>query len=554
MKQFFLILSGLALLTGCSSKNDSVEGPVQSRIRIAPSISRVTGLNFDTGDRIGLTIVKSGANYCENTPLRFDGTVFVSDDLFWYDDSSEKSNLTAYYPYLAEGAPASFTVRADQKLAADHEASDLLAATATDVVPSQTAVNMVFTHLLTKIVIDITNNSANTIQEVTLKGSRCTATVDLSTKSVQVDASSAETDIYPFSTVTAGRYEAILVPQRAALELEIQTSDGNRHIKTFQATDLQSGAEYAIEAVISNTNKIHASISGAVKGWEDGGAIAPVEDDLPEDSDLLEYAGVKYRIRQLSNGTTWMAENLRYIPEGKRVSSSPSDENGIWYPCTTSFTASSDTEYIQRQGLLYDLATAVGEPVTADNFRNIEGVQGICPEGWHLPTRADLESLIAVNSELGSSFFTYAGTRDPSGKIHRIVDVREFLQRLPALYEHRKFGLYSGGSELPIPAFLEKQPGKHNRHRLSLGHAGTLREECHVRGINGTKKNCGPAQSIKRPDVSGKAATPGNIGSPGKTTGNTEGSRSKKRLPSAIYRSGNKTYPTRRHSYFCTAR
>lgn len=255
MKQFFLILSGLALLTGCSSKNDSVEGPVQSRIRIAPSISRVTGLNFDTGDRIGLTIVKSGANYCENTPLRFDGTVFVSDDLFWYDDSSEKSNLTAYYPYLAEGAPASFTVRADQKLAADHEASDLLAATATDVVPSQTAVNMIFTHLLTKIVIDITNNSANTIQEVTLKGSRCTATVDLSTKSVQVDASSAETDIYPFPTVTAGRYEAILVPQRAALELEIQTSDGNRHTKTFQATDLQSGAEYAIEAVISNTNK-----------------------------------------------------------------------------------------------------------------------------------------------------------------------------------------------------------------------------------------------------------------------------------------------------------
>lgn len=374
MKQFFLILSGLALLTGCSSKNDSVEGPVQSRIRIAPSISRVTGLNFDTGDRIGLTIVKSGANYCENTPLRFDGTVFVSDDLFWYDDPSEKSNLTAYYPYLAEGAPASFTVRADQKLAADHEASDLLAATATDVVPSQTAVNMVFTHLLTKIVIDITNNSANTIEEVTLKGSRCTATVDLSAKSVQVDASSAETDIYPFPTVTAGRYEAILVPQRAALELEIQTSDGNRHTKTFQATD------------------------------------------LPEDSDLLEYAGVKYRIRQLSNGTTWMAENLRYIPEDKRVSSSPSEENGIWYPCTTSFTASSDTEYIQRQGLLYDLATAVGEPVTADNFRNIEGVQGICPEGWHLPTRADLESLIAMNSELGSSFFTYAGTRDPSGK------------------------------------------------------------------------------------------------------------------------------------------
>lgn len=518
MKQFFLILSGLALLTGCSSKNDSVEGPVQSRIRIAPSISRVTGLNFDTGDRIGLTIVKSGANYCENTPLRFDGTVFVSDDLFWYDDSSEKSNLTAYYPYLAEGAPASFTVRADQKLAADHEASDLLAATATDVVPSQTAVNMIFTHLLTKIVIDITNNSANTIQEVTLKGSRCTATVDLSTKSVQVDASSAETDIYPFPTVTAGRYEAILVPQRAALELEIQTSDGNRHIKTFQATDLQSGAEYAIEAVISNTNKIHASISGAVKGWEDGGAIAPVEDDLPEDSDLLEYAGVKYRIRQLSNGTTWMAENLRYIPEGKRVSSSPSDENGIWYPCTTSFTASSDTEYIQRQGLLYDLATAVGEPVTADNFRNIEGVQGICPEGWHLPTRADLESLIAVNSELGSSFFTYAGTRDPSGKYIGSLMSGNFSKGY-LLCTSTESSVYTP-EDLNYQYLLFSKSNQVNIIDIDCRSGMPVRcVKNATSGEYGTKKNCGPAQSIKRPDVSGKAATPGN-NDPGKNVGN----------------------------------
>ena len=164
-----------------------------------PSISRVTGLNFDTGDRIGLTIVKSGANYCENTPLRFDGTVFVSDDLFWYDDPSEKSNLTAYYPYLAEGAPASFTVRADQKLATDHEASDLLAATATDVVPSQTAVNMVFTHLLTKIVIDITNNSANTIEEVTLEGQPLHGDRrSFGEKAFRSMLLRRKTDIYPF--------------------------------------------------------------------------------------------------------------------------------------------------------------------------------------------------------------------------------------------------------------------------------------------------------------------------------------------------------------------
>ncbi|WP_418673915.1 fimbrillin family protein [Alistipes putredinis] len=416
MKQFFLILSSLALLAGCSRKNDSTEWPVYAQVRIAPTITRVTGLNFDTGDRIGLTITKSGSGYCENAPLRYDGTVFVSDDLFWYDNTSEKSNLTAYYPYLAEGAPARFSIRSDQRLEADHTASDLLAATATDVTPSESAVNMLFVHLLTKVVIDITNNTGKTISQVTLKGTYGTANIDLSAQSAQVDASSAKADIYPFPTTDGSRYTAVLIPQQAELVLEIQTSDGKLHTKTFQATDLKSGAEYAIEAVISNTDKILASISGAIKDWADGGVIDPAEDVLPDDSDLLEYEGVKYRIRQFSNGTTWMAENLRYIPQGKTVSSSPADENGIWYPCTPSFTASSDAAYIEQQGLLYDLATAVGEPVTENNFRKIEGVQGICPDGWHLPTQADLEALIALSSEIGNSFFTYAGTRDTSGK------------------------------------------------------------------------------------------------------------------------------------------
>lgn len=416
MKQLLLILSSLALLAGCSRKNETSEWPVYSQVRISPTITRVTGLNFDTGDRIGLTITKSGSNYCENAPLRYDGTVFVSDDLFWYDNTSEKSHLTAYYPYLAEGAPAHFSIRPDQRLEADYAASDLLAATMADVTPSESAVNMVFNHLLTKIVIDIANNTGNTVSEVTLKGTHSAATIDLSAQSALVDASSVKADIYPFPTATAGRYTAVLIPQQAELELEIQTSDGKLHTKTFQATDLKSGAEYAIEAVISSTDKIHASISGAIKDWEEGGVIAPTEDPSTNDENTLSYGGDKYRIMQLSNGDTWMAENLRYVPQGKTVSSSPGVESGIWYPCTTTYAASDDAAYVQQQGLLYDLATAVGEPITESNFQKIEGVQGICPEGWHLPTKADLTALTAVSGELGNSFFTFAGTRDPSGK------------------------------------------------------------------------------------------------------------------------------------------
>ncbi len=374
MKQFFLILSGLALLTGCSSKNDSVEGPVQSRIRIARASPVLRGSISTPGTASGS---RSSNPVLTTVKIRLCVSTVRSSFRTTCSGTTIRVKIKSYGLLSLPSGRSSGELHRSCRPEARRRSRSLGPAGSdsdgrrTEPNGREYGIHPPAHQNRDRYYEQLRQYDRGSHPEgQPLHGDRRS-----SAKSVQVDASSAETDIYPFPTVTAGRYEAILVPQRAALELEIQTSDGNRHTKTFQATDLQSGAEYAIEAVISNTNKIHASISGAVKGWEDGGAIAPVEDDLPEDSDLLEYAGVKYRIRQLSNGTTWMAENLRYIPEDKRVSSSPSEENGIWYPCTTSFTASSDTEYIQRQGLLYDLATAVGEPVTADNFRNIEGVR-----------------------------------------------------------------------------------------------------------------------------------------------------------------------------------
>lgn len=197
MKQFFLILSGLALLTGCSSKNDSVEGPVQSRIRIAPSISRVTGLNFDTGDRIGLTIVKSGANYCE---IRLCVSTVRSSFRTTCSGTTIRVKIKSYgLLSLPSGRSSGELHRSCRPEARRRSRSLGPAGSDSDGRRTEPNGREYGIHPPAhQIVIDITNNSANTIEEVTLKGSRCTATVDLSAKSVQVDASSAETDIYPF--------------------------------------------------------------------------------------------------------------------------------------------------------------------------------------------------------------------------------------------------------------------------------------------------------------------------------------------------------------------
>ena len=63
-----LLAAGLAAAPGCADKRDAVPG-----IRITPSIkTRVTGLHFDTGDCIGLTVTKNGSDYVRNHQMTYD--------------------------------------------------------------------------------------------------------------------------------------------------------------------------------------------------------------------------------------------------------------------------------------------------------------------------------------------------------------------------------------------------------------------------------------------------------------------------------------------------
>ena len=126
-----------------------------------------------------------------------------------------------------------------------------------------------------------------------------------------------------------------------------------------------------------------------------------------QDPNTLTYGGVTYKTVTLSNGQTWMAEPLRYVPDGMTVSSDPADDNAhIWYPyeltnegeitaiTATGASALTDEASIAEYGYLYDMYAALGGiEITADNCYNYEGAQGICPDGWHIPTRAEYLAL-----------------------------------------------------------------------------------------------------------------------------------------------------------------
>lgn len=174
MRKILFMALAVLIAAGCA---ESEKGTLC--VKIAPAIrTRVTGLHFDTGDRIGLTISKGSAPYAENVPMTYDGTAFTASGLSWYNDLNEKSVLTAYYPYAEGGRPDEFTVSSDQTQG--NGPSDLLAAVKTDVTPVSAPVGMIFYHVMSQLTIVVSNSSSAVVTGVSVGGLVPTAEIDYS--------------------------------------------------------------------------------------------------------------------------------------------------------------------------------------------------------------------------------------------------------------------------------------------------------------------------------------------------------------------------------------
>jgi uncharacterized protein (TIGR02145 family) len=179
---------------------------------------------------------------------------------------------------------------------------------------------------------------------------------------------------------------------------------------------LKSGGQYTINARLLQDNML-VSASGEIENWTDEGEIGfegeGTTEELPVEFTEYEghfvYDGVEYKTVTLADGNTWMAENLRFIPRGRTVSSDPAEDAGIWYPAANA-EKTADPALAESLGLLYDAATAFGvETITAENAASLEGAQGICPQGWHIPTVAEMTGLVGhcTNNELTNTEAPY---------------------------------------------------------------------------------------------------------------------------------------------------
>lgn len=406
MKRIFFVLAGAALLLAACNKNIDPVPSEPDFVKIEPVITRALSLNFNAGDKIGLDIVLAdGTAHAQNALLTYSEGAF-SGDLKWYADGGVASTLFAYYPYQAAGFPAKFSVEADQT--GGTEASDLMVSSKTNVLPNSAAILMPFKHQFAQVVVNIDNQANAVVSGVTIKGLIPDATVskaDDGTITVLVDAEGEATDIKAEELTENQKYCAIVVPQsfdNIGIVLDVA---GTTMVTGVESAELKAGYSYTVNVKVS-ADSVTASIDGEIEDWEDGGELGekPYEPAFEEFDGYFVYDGVTYHTAEMADGNVWMTDNLRYVPVGYTPCNDLSNvKAGVYYPVVlnsdhTAAEFSTSEDVIAANGYLYQCELALGLKVgglkTVADAEALEGAQGICPKGWHIPTADDIMNLV----------------------------------------------------------------------------------------------------------------------------------------------------------------
>ena len=402
MKRFLLLAAVAVLaLVACKKTPEPGNMPVdfsQYKIRVEPVITRATETNFESGDQVGLSVIRATGDYATNVMFSHDGSAFTGD-LDWYEDGTEASTLKAYYPYTeGESLPTTFGVQSDQSKGT--ASSDFISAVKEGVLPSANAVPLVFKHRMCRLVVTVKNNSGAPIDDVRFEEFvlRVNVAEDLTVQIV---------DGARWMSVTAfekdGKYYAIVPPQTVAPVVGVYVN-GKAMEQRLAENTFEPGREYSVSVVV-NKDHIKVVLAGEIENWGDGGEITggPTFSENLEDG-YFTYDGVKYAVAKMKDGNWWMTQNLAYVPAGYTPSTDLTAVTaGVFAPiqvnaACTAAEFSTDPAVVAKNGYLYQAEVALGLKVgdlqSVADAQRLEAAQGVCPKGWHVPTLTDIVNLV----------------------------------------------------------------------------------------------------------------------------------------------------------------
>lgn len=267
---------------GCSKTTDLLEGtPITITGEIAP-IAKAAESGFEMSDTFSAYIAESGVfdsnvKY-KNMKYTKNATGWSPASALYWRDGKQNIWIWGIYPYqtTAVTSALTFTVQQDQSTResetkmSGYESSDFLLAYNANVAPTQDAIPLTFTHVFSKISIELASTDIPDITTgavVKIGNVKLTSTIDLSTKTVAVEEGSV-------GIITAcdkgNAFHAAIVQPSGVTDLKFSVEIGGMLFeKSFGPKTFQPGKQYNFKLTLKNGSmSIHG---GDIGEWLDGG-------------------------------------------------------------------------------------------------------------------------------------------------------------------------------------------------------------------------------------------------------------------------------------------
>lgn len=341
----------------------------------------------------------SAVRYIDNARMELLGGVFktASGALL----KQTPGTLVAYYPYRAQllavgETTAGVEVPADQSAAENYAAADFMVASARIEARHSGAVKMDFRRMFAKIDLELTSAGSpvlDELKEAPVSIALCRrAEIDMVSGKVLLAADPAPMTLYGVWTAAGDKLSglsAIVVPQRIAADdavLSFRFGDTPLYFTLGDEVTFKSGMQYTLALRVGrDAGEYEVSVRVTEQEWLDG---LDIEQTLDPSDDLLkpvaDIDGNSYPVTRIGM-QYWMAENLRTTKynDGTAIVNMP--DAAQWGENSTDKTPAycyqdNNAENAARFGAIYNYyAVATNK---------------LCPEGWHIPTKEEIEIMI----------------------------------------------------------------------------------------------------------------------------------------------------------------
>lgn len=349
--RLFALLASLFAIGACENLpelpqngvNDFSDIPLNINAVPAGDFTRATDTAFETGDAISVFGYKgdlsSGFNvqtWLTNGKFTKGANGFTSAETHYWYSGEEMGHIIGLYPYsdsytaeefLANGV--SFYVKSDQSTHAGYTASDLMYAVANNVTPTANEVVLEFNHVLSKLVIDIDNQSSASIKDVYVSGVFGGAAYSMLGGYTIGDSGTIKAGkLANASQGYTDSYTLIIPPQQEIPNIAITTTTNKQY--TFSVADpieFNSGKVRHLKVTITE-DSVTTEIDATIRDWSADEDVEFSDANNPGDN-TPEYMKMEVN----PNWTLTVYENFY------------NENNGYTYPAVIELVATDDMAY-----------------------------------------------------------------------------------------------------------------------------------------------------------------------------------------------------------------